>query len=102
MLLFRPISQHPPNPSLVPTSSGVAVRRDMSLTSRVFGLFSTANSNQTVTPAGDSPTSQHTHAVVIYDELSHSVRDGDLAVEEEARPPYLHVRLQWYHCIGQG
>jgi hypothetical protein len=103
-LLFNPSG--PLIPSLVPTSSGVTVRRHiaMSLTSRVFGLFSTPNSDPTGTPAGDSPTStwtQPTDTTAFYNDLNHSIHD-DLAAEEEPRPPYLHVRFQRYHCVDQG
>ncbi|CAG8378980.1 unnamed protein product [Penicillium salamii] len=66
----------------------------MSLTSRVFGLFSTAGSDSTATP-GDSPNSTWTppNNTTMRDDLS-LVRDGDLALEEEEpRPPYLHAML---------
>ncbi|KAJ6186231.1 hypothetical protein N7519_007532 [Penicillium mononematosum] len=67
----------------------------MSLTSRVFGLFSTATSDST-TPVGDSHTStwtQPTPTGGIHDSY-HTVRN-DLALleEEEPRPPYLHAML---------
>lgn len=98
VLISHSVFQHPLSPVWSrPVSLGVAVGRDiaMSLTSRVFGLFSTANSDSTATPAGHLSTStwpHSTHLAVPSDYSSH-VRDGDFtAMEEESRPPYLHVR----------
>lgn len=67
----------------------------MSLTSRVFGLFSTtATSDPTLT--SDLPTSKATQTSI----LNHEINAGgaarhagdEAALEEEPRPPYLHVR----------
>ncbi|KAJ5619491.1 Mitochondrial carrier protein [Penicillium lagena] len=65
----------------------------MSLTQRVFGLFSTtATSDSTTTPIETSvaaPTSG------IHHDIPHTAKDGVLSVteEEEPRPPYLHAML---------
>ncbi|CAG7948275.1 unnamed protein product [Penicillium nalgiovense] len=66
----------------------------MSLTSRVFGLFSTATSDSTAL-VGDSHTSTWTQPIPGgIDGSYHTVRN-DLALleEEEPRPPYLHAML---------
>ncbi|CAI7667161.1 unnamed protein product [Penicillium discolor] len=69
----------------------------MSLTSRVFGLFSTATSDSTAPPAGDSHTSPWTQPTPMggIDDSNHSIRNSDLALleDEEPRPPYLHAML---------
>ena len=77
----------------------------MSLTSRVFGLFSTATSDSTASPTGDSHTSPWTQPTLMggIDDSNHSIRNGDLALleDEEPRPPYLHVQLSLvasHHC----
>lgn len=98
----------PPNPQPGPDQyrSGIAVcNTAMSLTSRVFGLFSTATSDSTAPPAGDLQTSIWTHSTPMggIDDSNHSVRYGDLALleDEEPRPPYLHVQLSpvaSHHC----
>ncbi|KAJ5794552.1 hypothetical protein N7457_001151 [Penicillium paradoxum] len=66
----------------------------MSLTSRVFGLFTTATSDSTASPAGDSHTSiwSQTARMGGINDSSYPVQD-DLAPEEEPRPPYLHAML---------
>lgn len=74
----------------------------MSLTSRVFGLFSTATSDSTA-PVGDSHTPTWTQPTTGGINDSYHTVHNDLALleEEEPRPPYLHVQLSLatsHHC----
>lgn len=68
----------------------------MSLTSRVFGLFSTTATSDPAT--SDFPTSipqsqPSTHNEIGIGAIRHE-RDRHILEEEEPRPPYLHVRFR--------
>ncbi|KAJ5360062.1 hypothetical protein N7517_009253 [Penicillium concentricum] len=69
----------------------------MSLTSRVFGLFSTATSDSTAPSAGVSHTSTWTQPSSMdgFNDLGYTVRNDGLALleDEEPRPPFLHAML---------
>jgi hypothetical protein len=105
VLLSHPLSQHPLIPAWFrPVPLGIAVWHiAMSLTSRVFGLFSTATSNSTA-PVEDSSTPTWAHPIPTggINDSYHTVRnDHALLEEEEPRPPYLHVQLSLatsHHC----
>lgn len=97
-LLFHFSSASPiprPRPTL---GSPVSAHIAMSLTSRVFGLFSTtATSDPTATTAGDLPASKDTqtasgfhHEIGTRSAARHAREEA--LFEEEPRPPYLHVR----------
>jgi hypothetical protein len=74
----------------------------MSLTSRVFGLFSTTATSDPAT--SDSPTSipqtkLSAHNGVDVSAIRHAPDRHMLDEEEEPRPPYLHVRICITHTI---
>lgn len=61
----------------------------MSLTSRVFGLFSTATSDSTATAQTPAPLVHN--EIGIAGAIRHARDTHMLEEEEEPRPPYLHV-----------
>lgn len=77
----------------------------MSLTSRVFGLFSTTATSDS-TSTSELPASKATHPSVLNNEINvggAARHAGDeAALEEEPRPPYLHVRslmAEYSQCL---
>lgn len=97
--------RHPPSISTPTDTAGVSAHIAMSLTSRVLGLFSTtatSDSNPSHAPeltgsAVNQPELGFDGQIMSSGAASHAHDD---LIEEEPRPPYLHVRLTFNgrHC----
>lgn len=74
----------------------------MSLTSRVFGLFSTTATSDPATsdfPTSIPHTQLSTHNEIGIGAIRHG-RNRHILEEEEPRPPYLHVRFRIHAVLA--
>lgn len=72
----------------------------MSLTSRVFDLFSTAGTPDSTTISHSSSSNSKLYNESDLRDASRQARAEDLMDEEEPRPPYAHVRLIPHIAMG--